>query len=153
MRAKVVNEQMDFERNIDPKTAMGLGKFPKNPIPKFMEEVDSLLKNPEKISFTEFNKSVFRMREDFIVMSLREALEREFGLPVIVSFDDYGNAKVSMDLSDGYSLIFSSSESKGSWDSTLRSPSGNQYKTTSSTNFSTLPGKIRNLLKKNNIKI
>jgi len=147
MRAKSVNERMEFERNIDPKTAMGLGKFPKNPIPEFIKETDALLKNPENIGFTEFNKLVHKMREDFIVMSLREALEKEFDFPVKVNFDEYGDAIVSMDLPDGRFILFGASDSKGSWHATLRSPSNEiLYQTTASTAFSTLPKKIRKVI-------
>ena len=105
MRAKTINEYQDFERGRGPKESMGIGVFPKNPIPKFMEEVESLLRVPERIAFSEFNKIANSMREEFIIMSLRDALIKEYGLPVEVDMSDF-NPKVIMKLSNEYNIIF-----------------------------------------------
>lgn len=152
MRAKAVNEIQNFERGKDPKESLGIGVFPKNPIPKFNIETQDLINNPQEIVFTKFNNDVHDMREAFIVMILKDALMDVYDLPVKVWKDDYDNYEVRMMLNDEYSVSFTPSESKGSWKANLLG--GNERLvdyTTSSTVFKTLPPKINRMLKKHEI--
>ena len=152
MRAKAVNEIQNFERGKDPKESLGIGVFPKNPIPKFNMETEDLINNPQEIVFTKFNSDVFDMREAFIVMILKNALMDSYDLPIEVWKGDYENYEIRMTLSDEYSVSFTSSDSKGSWKAELigKNEKPIDY-TTSSTVFKTLPPKINKMLKKHKI--
>jgi len=154
MRAKTVNEFQKFEREQDPKTALGIGRFQKNPIPTFVKKTNELMQNPREINFSDFNNLAEKTREEFIFMIFSNALEEKYKIKP-EELSNYGGVLgTSIKLSDGSFIRFMASRSLSSWTGILFDSKGWKIDSIgASFSFPKMIEKIDKMLKKNKIYI